>query len=181
MNENNYTHTKTQQSLYDWLSHERWTHSITLVFLERPDGTVVPDEYSQKSLGKFFDSLNAELFGKRSKKKVNAFSVLEHTKTGNPHFHVLIRGTVNHAELEKVVKRCWLDAGGYCSFGKIKNTNNEKSLRINGATNVHIKDHWFVKLTNKAMRHEITHYMFKTCSRDSTRLQTQYLNPIPKV
>jgi len=183
MKANNYTHTKTQQSLYDWLSDEQWTHSVVLGFVEGSNGSPVSDEYAQKALGKFFVRLNTETFGKRSKKKVNAAATLEYTMAGNPHFHILIRcpKTMNHFEFEKMVKRCWIGAGSYCSLGKIKKTDNKNTLRINGKPMVHIKDHWLVKLTNKKMRHEITHYMFKTCGRDNTQLQTQYLNPIPKV
>ena len=183
MKANNYTHTKTQQSLYDWVFDEKWTHSIVLGFVEGSNGSPVSDEYAQKALDKFFVRLNAESFGKRSKKKVNAVATLEYTMSGNPHFHILIRcpKTINHFGFEKMVKHCWIGAGSYCSLGKIKNTDKQNTLRINGKPKVHIIDHWFVRLTNEVMRSEITHYLFKTCGEDTTPLQTQYLNPLPKV
>jgi len=183
MNENNYTHTRIQQSLSGWVANDKWTNFTTLTFVERSNGDCVSNEYARRTLEKFFSEVNAESFGKRSKKKVNAVATIEYTKSGNPHFHILIRcpKKLNHFEFQRMVKRCWVGAGSYCTLGKIKNTNMKDALRINENQKVHISDHWFVKLTNKMMRDEITHYLFKTCARDTTRLQTQYLNPIPKV
>ena len=60
MNENNYTHTRTQQSLYDWVANDGWSHFTTLAFAEKGDGGFVSIEHAQKVLNKFYAKVNAK-------------------------------------------------------------------------------------------------------------------------
>lgn len=200
MNNKNYTYTEEQEALFQWLNHKRWTHFITLTFKSTADGGFVSDAYAEKALVNFYKRLNKALFGGRSKKRVFSFAIKEYSKAGNIHFHLMLMSPVKHIETESIIKKCWYGSANFCGLGFTKNGrvkgNSTPSTRLeiliqelcgsfliedDITPKVATEGYWLIKLTGVKMRENLTRYIFKTCSKYSSQLFTQYLELIAEV
>ncbi|GAA4410150.1 hypothetical protein GCM10011450_25050 [Advenella faeciporci] len=66
---------------------------------------------------KFFDSLSADLFGKRSKKRIIHFSAIERHTDGYLHIHVLLKEPkpetpIGKEQMKSLVRAKWLAVSG---------------------------------------------------------------------
>lgn len=104
---------------------------------------------------KFFDSLSADLFGKRSKKRIIHFTAIERHKDGSLHIHALIKqpkpdNPIGAMELQDLIKRNWDEAAS---------TNLDVSSSGND-----LERHWFRPI-NPTELFQVGQYITKDCYR----------------
>lgn len=132
----------TQQG-FDWL--------VTLTFKYKKT-----DHDKVVSLGtKFFDLLSADLYGKRSKKRIIHFSAIERHKDGSYHIHALIKqpnsdNPIGAMEVQDLIRRNWYDVAST----NLDITSSGKDL----------ERHWFRPI-NPAELFEVGKYITKDCYR----------------
>ena len=132
----------TQQG-FDWL--------VTLTFKYKKT-----DHDEVVSLGtKFFDLLSADLYGRRSKKRIIHFSAIERHKDGSLHIHALIKqpnsdNPIGAMEVQDLIKRNWCE---------VASTNLDVSSSGND-----LERHWF-RAINPAELFQVGKYITKDCYR----------------
>ena len=132
----------TQQG-FDWL--------VTLTFKYKKT-----DHDKVVSLGtKFFDLLSADLYGKRSKKRIIHFSAIERHKDGSLHIHALIKqpkpdNPIGAMEVQDLIKRNWCE---------VASTNLDVSSSGND-----LERHWFRPI-NPTELFQVGQYITKDCYR----------------
>lgn len=135
-------HDITQQG-FDWL--------VTLTFKYKKT-----DHDKVVSLGtKFFDLLSADLYGKRSKKRIIHFSAIERHKDGSYHIHALIKqpnsdNPIGAMEVQDLIRRNWYDVAST----NLDITSSGKDL----------ERHWFRPI-NPTELFEVGKYITKDCYR----------------
>jgi len=135
-------HDITQQE-FDWL--------VTLTFKYKKT-----DHDEVVSLGtEFFDLLSADLYGRRSKKRIIHFSAIERHKDGSLHIHALIKqpksdNPIGAMELQDLIKRNW---------DEVASTNLDVSSSGND-----LERHWFRPI-NPTELFQVGKYITKDCYR----------------
>ena len=132
----------TQQG-FDWL--------VTLTFKYKKT-----DHDEVVSLGtKFFDLLSADLYGRRSKKRIIHFSAIERHKDGSLHIHALIEqpksdNPIGAMEVQDLIKRNWCE---------VASTNLDVSSSGND-----LERYWFRPI-NPTELFQVGQYITKDCYR----------------
>lgn len=68
-----------------WITKTQWNYFVTLTFKGE-----ITDANALYQFTGFVKRMNYQIFGKRSKRRIPMFPVIEHTKCGNPHFHLMV-------------------------------------------------------------------------------------------
>lgn len=94
-----------QRAFYYWLASYRWDYFITLTFAFAQDRAA-----TEIYVGRFIKRYNKLLFGKRSKRKINCFPVIEKSPSGRWHAHIFVGGPVfGDIDRDRTVARtAWL-------------------------------------------------------------------------
>ncbi|MEZ2623730.1 hypothetical protein ACBP82_05020 [Paenalcaligenes hominis] len=135
-------HDITQQE-FDWL--------VTLTFKYKKT-----DHDEVVSLGtKFFDLLSADLYGRRSKKRIIHFSAIERHKDGSLHIHALIKqpkpdNPIGAMEVQDLIRRNWYE---------VASTNLDVSSSGND-----LERYWFRPI-NPTELFQVGQYITKDCYR----------------
>ena len=94
-----------KQSASNWISQgENWKYFVTLTF--RKD---ISDDGAKHIFNGLCKRINQEIFGKRSRRRLPMFPVIEHTKDGRPHFHFLLGSHEKYGDkrLKKLIMNKW--------------------------------------------------------------------------
>lgn len=78
----------------------QWQYFFTLTF----NNKIESRDKVEAIVGKFINVLSAMVFGSRSKKRVNCYSVAEHHKSGGLHVHLLIEDVRSRITNENILK-----------------------------------------------------------------------------
>ena len=138
------------QHIYD-ITHQEFDWLATLTFRYKKT-----DHDEVVLLGKkFFDLLSADLYGRRSKKRIIHFSAIERHKDGSLHIHALIKqpkpdNPLGAMEMQELIKRNWYEVAST----NLDITSSGKDL----------ERHWF-RAINPAELFEVGKYITKDCYR----------------
>lgn len=125
---------KFRQDTVTHICSYQWQYFFTLTFNNKME---CRDEV-EGIVGKFINVLSAMVFGSRSKKRVNCYSVAEHHESGGLHVHLLIEDVTIRITNENIIKDFHLpekvhDAWMRCS----SNTSSPSKARYT------IENRWF--------------------------------------
>lgn len=144
-----------KRSASNWINQgKNWKYFVTLTF--RKDLTDDGAKYIFNGLCK---RVNQEIFGRRSKRSIPIFPVMEHSKDGRPHFHLLLGDHERYKGLR--LKKLILDKWNMSDFTNIDH------LRKN--------DNWFQSINNSTKKNTIN-YCLKTVQNNIDCVVLKNLN-----
>lgn len=123
--------TKTQT--VNWLYSNDWKYFITLTFDKD-----ISENMALKQLRLFWIRLNRKIFGKRSKREIPNISVVEMTKNGRPHFHVVLKNVdgLSTEEVKKLFAETWKKSIYTSNFYHNRNDEWFKKIKAGSQKNV---------------------------------------------
>lgn len=124
----------------EWLNQWNWAEFITLT-----TGEDIDVEKARKHLEKVMRRLSKKVFGRRTKKHICAFAIVEQKKGGLNHIHMLIEEvpTLSRERLINLISYFWSGVPNTLPAGHLENK----------------ADDWFISIYDQK---GLINYLFKT-------------------